>query len=105
MQKLSNICREYPNMTRLLESRMYARRKVMKISQGVLAERTGLTRNCIQQMECHEHLPRLNTLFELMKELGFDESESKEFMAELQKAYYMDTDLQESREKQLAGVI
>ena len=49
-------------MTHLLEEALYARRKRMKISQDDLAERTGLSRNCIQQMECHEHLPQINTL-------------------------------------------
>lgn len=45
------------------------------MSQGTLSEKIGVTRNCIQQMECYEHLPQLYTLFELMKALEFKEYE------------------------------
>ena len=48
----------------------------MKLSQSALAEKTGLTRNCIQQMECYEPLPR--------------------FWEELEEAYQRDRVLQEA---------
>ncbi len=69
----------------LLEKKVYARRKERKISQDHLADKTGLTRNCIQQMECHEHLPKLLTLLKIMAAL------------ELWDAYLQDLQLQEEQ--------
>lgn len=105
MSKSHNTCRNYPHVTKLLETMVYARRRRMRISQSVLAEKTGLTRNCIQQMECYEHLPRMETLFDLMLALEFTESERKGFLEEFLNAYYADKASQAEREKQLAGVI
>ena len=76
----------------------------MKISQDTLAERTGLSRNYIQQMECYEHLPQTNTLFELMKALKFSEEEVNEFWKDYLKAYFADRELQRKREEDLATV-
>lgn len=104
MLKTNAACRNYPHMIQTLDERLYSRRKRMKISQDTLSERTGLTRNCIQQMECYEHLPQTNTLFELMKALEFSEKEIKEFWNEYQKAYLADTELQRKREEDLATV-
>lgn len=91
-------------MIQTLEEKIYSRRRCMKISQDTLAERTGLTRNCIQQMECYEHLPQTNTLFELMKALRFSEEEIKEFWEEYHKAYLADKELQRKKEEGLATV-
>ena len=44
MSKSHNTCRNYPHVTKLLETMVYARRRRMRISQSVLAEKTGLTR-------------------------------------------------------------
>ena len=72
------------------------------MSQGTLSEKIGVTRNCIQQMECYEHLPQLYTLFELMKALEFKEYERKGFMGDILSAYYKDKEVQKERERQLA---
>lgn len=72
------------------------------MSQGTLSEKIGVTRNCIQQMECYEHLPQLYTLFELMKALEFKEYERKDFMGDILSAYYKDKEAQKERERQLA---
>lgn len=104
MLKTNAACRNYPHMVQALNEKIYSRRKRMKISQDTLAEQTGLTRNCIQQMECYEHLPQTNTLFELMKALKFSEEEIKEFWSEYLKAYLADTELQRKREEDLATV-
>ena len=84
-------------MTRLLEAKIYTRRKERDISQTILAKRTGLTRNCIQQIECYEHLPHMTTLFDLIKALEFTDEESKAFMVELMNAYQADRELQEEQ--------
>ena len=68
----------------------------MKISQTALAERAGLTRNCIQQLECHEHLPLPSTMFRLIKALEFSEEEAAEFWAEIDAAYDRDKVMQET---------
>lgn len=67
----------------------------MKLSQTALAERAGLTRNCIQQLECYEHLPLPSTMFRLTKALNYSEKESAEFWAEIDAAYMRDRALQE----------
>lgn len=100
MPKLNNnTCRSYPNTTRLLEERIYAKRKEMKLSQEALADKMGVTRNCIQQMECHEHLPQLFTVFDLLEALGFDKKESDDFMSELRNAYREDKGLLNEKEE------
>ena len=76
----------------------------MKISQAVLAERAGLTRNCIQQMECYEHLPLPSTMFRLIQALEFSEEEIAQFWAELETAYNQDRALQDSTSKTLEVV-
>lgn len=68
----------------------------MKLSQSALAEKTGLTRNCIQQMECYEHLPLPSTMFKLIKALEFSDEETARFWEELEEAYQRDRVLQEA---------
>ena len=41
-----------------------------------------MTRNCIQQLECHEHLPLPSTMFRLIRALEFSEEEAAVFWAE-----------------------
>lgn len=104
MPKLNNICREYPNTTRLLETWIYARRKELKLSQDALADRANITRNCIQQMECYEHLPRPSTLFSLMAALELSDEEIDDFMSGLWRAYREDKRLQKEKEEKLEAV-
>ena len=80
--------RDFPPVSQLLEAKLFLRRKRMKISQTALAARTGLTRNCIQQLECHEHLPLHSTLFELMRGLEFTQEESRWFFEVHDEAYH-----------------
>lgn len=96
MPRSRSAYRAYPNVSRYLEETVFRRRKNMKLSQTALAERSGLTRNCIQQMECHEHLPLSSTLFKLMKALEFSEEESARFWSGLERAYEEDEALQEA---------
>ena len=105
MLKLNNTCRNYPNMTRLLENEIYDRRRAMGISQYILAERVGLTRNCIQQMECHEHIPRIETVFDLMQALDFNKDETAAFLVKYINAYYKDKELQKEFEKKPVGTV
>lgn len=94
-----SVYREFPNVSRYLETSIVRRRRELKISQTALAEKAGLTRNCIQQLECHEHLPLPSTMFRLIKALDFSEEEAIEFWVEIDAAYMQDRALQESSAK------
>ena len=91
--------RKFPNVSRFLEEKIFRRRKALKLSQAALAERAGLTRNCIQQLECHEHLPLPSTMFRLIRALEFSEEEAAEFWAEIDAAYDRDKTMQETTSK------
>ena len=91
--------REFPNVSRYLEEKLFSRRKQLKLSQTALAEKAGLTRNCIQQLECYEHLPLPSTMFRLIRALEFTEEEAAEFWAEIDVAYDLDKTLQETASK------
>ena len=56
-------------------------------------------------MECYEHLPRLETVFEMMLELQFSEQESKALLWDCLNAYREDKLRQMQRENELAGAI
>ena len=99
MSKSRSAYRKFPNVSRYLEEKIFRRRKELKLSQAALAERTGLTRNCIQQLECHEHLPLPSTMFRLIKALEFSEEEAAEFWAEIDAAYDQDKAMQETASK------
>ena len=99
MPRSRSAYRDFPHVSQLLEAKLFLRRKRMKISQTALAARTGLTRNCIQQLECHEHLPLHSTLFELMRGLEFTQEESRCFLEELQEAYHKDWVYQKEKEE------
>ena len=96
MTKSRSVYKEFPNVTRYLEEKLFLRRKKLKLSQAALAERAGLTRNCIQQLECYEHLPLPSTMFRLIKALEFSEEEAAEFWAEIDMAYDRDKTMQET---------
>lgn len=72
----------------------------MNISQESLALRAHLSRNCIQQMECHEHIPQLTTLFALIDALEFDSYLFICFMLRLRFALRKDRRLQQQRLEQ-----
>lgn len=94
MLKSTNICRDYRNVTRVLETWIYNRRKELGLSQLDLAERTGHSRNCIQQLECYEHLPQHLTLLSLTDAVELSEDEYIQFHIELRKAYHTDLQIQ-----------
>lgn len=75
------------------------------MSQYVLADRIGVSRNCIQQMECHEHIPKAETIFDIMWALEFNEEERTAFLSQYLDAYYQDKEFQQEREKELAGAV
>ncbi len=106
MLKLNNICRTHPNMTQLLEVEIYGRRRRTKnMSQYVLADKIGVTRNCIQQMECHEHIPKTETVFDIMQALEFTKEKSAAFLVKYLDAYYKDKELSKEQGKELAGAV
>lgn len=95
MSKRRSVCRKFPNVSKYLEKAIAQRRRKLKLSQTDLAERAGISRNCIQQLECHEHLPLPSTMFRLIKALNFSEEEAAEFWVEINAAYMQDSMLQE----------
>ena len=99
MTKSRSVYKEFPNVSRYLEEKIFRRRKMLKLSQTALAERAGLTRNCIQQLECYEHLPLPSTMFRLIRALEFSEEEAAEFWAEIDVAYDQDKTMQEAKSK------
>ena len=96
MSKPRSAYREFPNVSKYLEEKLFHRRKELKISQAALAARAGLTRNCVQQMESHEHLPLPSTLFRLLEALEFSEDETAKFWLEIEDAYGKDRALQDA---------
>lgn len=90
-----SVYRQFPNVSRFLEEKLIRRRKEMKISQTALAEKANVTRNCIQQLECREHLPLPSTMFKLIRALDFNEEEAAEFWVELDAAYAQDRAIRE----------
>ena len=99
MTKSRSVCRDFPNVSRYLEEKLFRRRRELKISQMALAEKAGVTRNCIQQLECYEHLPLPSTMFKLIRALEFSEEEAAAFWAEIDVAYDRDKALQETAAK------
>ena len=90
MLKFDNACTEYPNMTRVLDELLYDKRKAQNISQTVLSNLVGRSRNCIQQAECHEHLPTLFTILNSAYALKFSDDEFSGLMMELWTAFQKD---------------
>lgn len=104
MSKHRSAYREFPNVSKFLEEKLKLRRKEMKISQTTLAGMAGVTRNCIQQIECHEHLPLPSTLFKIIEALEFNEEEASKFWIGLDEAYAKDRALRADSEKTLEVV-
>ena len=104
MSKPRSAYREFPNVSKYLEEKLFHRRKELKISQTALAARAGLTRNCVQQMECHEHLPLPSTMFRLLEALEFSEDETAKFWREIEVAYGKDRALQDAAAKRHKAV-
>ena len=96
MTKPRSARKEFPNVCRYLEEKLFRRRKELKLSQTALAEKAGVTRNCIQQLECHEHLPLPSTMFKLIRALEFSEEEAAEFWVEIDAAYDRDKSMKET---------
>ena len=94
-----SVYRQFPNVSKFLEAKIIRRRKEQKISQTALAEKASVTRNCVQQLECREHLPLPSTMFKLIKALNFSEEEAAEFWVELDAAYAQDRAIQEGTNK------
>ena len=99
MSKPRSAYRACPNVSKYLEEKLIQRRKELKISQSTLAARAGLTRNCVQQMECHEHLPLPSTMFRLLEALEFSKEETAEFWLEIEDAYGKDRALRDAANK------
>ena len=104
MSKHRSAYREFPNVSKFLEENLRHRRTEMKISKTILAAKAGVTRNCIQQIECHEHLPLPSTLFKVIGALDFSEDEAGRFWVGLDEAYAKDRALQEASNKTLEVV-
>lgn len=98
MLKFDNMCTEYPNMTRVLDEMLYNQRKAQNISQTALSNLVGRSRNCIQQAECHEHLPTLFTILSFAYALGFGDDEFLRLMMALWVAFQADTRFQRERD-------
>ncbi len=98
MSRPNTTCKQSPNLTQLLEAEIYGKRRAMGISQYALAEKIGITRNCIQQIECYQHLPKIGTVLDIMMALGFDEEERKAFLGRYMEAHYKDGALQKAKE-------
>ena len=93
-------------MTRLLEEEVYERRRRTKgMSQYVLAERIGVSRNCIYKLERHAYIPKLETVLDIIAALGFSEDERRVFFNKYLDAYYRDNELRKIQEKELAGAL
>ena len=99
MSKPRSAYRKFPHVSNYLEATIFRRRKELKLSQTALAERAGLTRNCIQQLECHEHLPLPSTMFRLIRALEFSEEEAAAFWDEIDAAYDRDKTMQDIARK------
>lgn len=84
-----------------MEQTLRKRRKALRLSQSALAERAGVTRNCIQQMECFEHLPLPFTIFRVLQALDFTDEEAAAFWVQMNAAYQEDVLLRKSRQNAL----
>lgn len=90
MKIRNNKSKYYPNVLKVLEVNIYSRRKELGMSQQELSQRIGVSRNCIQQMECYEHMPLTSTILDLLLELGYTLDGRTEFWKAYMDAYYQD---------------
>ena len=106
MLKFNNTWETNPHMTQLLETEIYERRRRTKgISLLVLANKIGVSRNCIYLIESHDNIPKIETILDIIQALGFSEEERKAFMGKYTEAYYKDKEFQQEREKEMAGAL
>ena len=106
MLKFNNTYQNHPYKTRLLDTEIYARRKSTKgMSQYALAEKMGVSRNCIYLLECHAHIPKIETIYDIMIALGFSAEERGAFLEKCMDACHKDKAFQQEHEKELAGAI
>lgn len=104
MPKFNNTWETKPHMTQLLETEIYERRKKTKgMSQLVLANKIGVSRNCIYLIESHENIPKIETILDIIMALGFNMEERKAFVEKYTEAYYKDKEFQ--REREMAGAL
>lgn len=92
-------------MTSLLEAEIYERRRGLGMSQYALAEKAGLTRNSIDLMERHKHIPKIETIFDIIMALNFNAEERKSFAVKHMDAYYKDKEVQKQLEKEPVGAV
>ena len=97
MYRFNSNNKNYPNLTRAVTNTISEKRKELKYSQEFLAEACDITRNCVQQLECYEHIPDLTTLFKLFEALGFSEEETTIFILKAREAFRTDIILQKER--------
>ena len=75
MLKFDNTCIEYPNMTWVLDGMICSKIETQRSAQTIRANLMGRSRNCIQQTECHKHLPTFFTIRSLTFVLEFSDEE------------------------------
>lgn len=92
-------------MTSLLEAEIYERQKRLGMSQYDLAAKAGLARNSIDQMERHKHIPKMETIFDIIMALNFSVEEREAFALKYIDAYYKDKEVQKQLEKEPAGAV
>lgn len=106
MLRSNDTCTNHPHMTRLLEEEVYERRRRMNgMSQYVLAERVGVSRNCIYKMESHAYIPSIEIVLSIIAELGFSKDERRVFLDKYLDAFYKDKAFQQVQERELAGAL
>lgn len=106
MLKFNNTWETAPHMTQLLETEVYERRRRIKgMSQEALANKIGVSRNCIYLIESHENMPKIETVLDIIMALDFTAEERKAFMEKYVEAYYKDKEFQQEQEKEMAGAL
>ena len=106
MLKFNNTWETNPHMTQLLETELYERRRRIKgMSQDALANKIGVSRNCIYLIESHENIPKIETILDIIMALGFTAEERKAFIEKYTEAYYKDKKFQQEQEKEMAGAL
>lgn len=75
----------------------YSKRKTQNISQTVLENLIGRSRNCIQQAECYEHLPAFFTILYSAHALEFSDEEFTCLMLALWVAFQENLQFQSER--------